>query len=199
MKKKIFCLLIALIASITLVSAQCFTLVRPNCSTYSLGIGYMFNNNVGDFNFNQDYVMYNFTVGKYFDKNIGLSGNFFLGNSDSKGANTRIYFIGLELNNRLTDYYVPESVDFGFNIGIGYGRFDYANNNFNSEGMNYVVPKVSFDIIFNLSGDKAYQFVLEPSYQYFVPLETKYYYDDGSKVNAGISLIGITGKLRVNF
>lgn len=175
-----------------------YTLVKPDCGTFSFGIGGLINNKAGDFDFNQNYITYDIQLGKFFNKYVGITGEFSYYNSTGDFSDTRMYTIGLMLNSRLTNYYAYSPIDLNFNLGLSYGRFDFKSY-IDSEGMNYVVPKVSLDIVFNLSSDKAYQFVLEPSYQFFIPTEEKYYYDDGSKVDADISAIGIKGKFRVNF
>ena len=197
--KRIIFSLVVLLTSIA-ASAQCdtYTLVRPNCTTISVGVGHQFNNNIGDYDFSHDYFVSSIEIGKYFDKNVGLTGEFSIAES-SEGADTRLYNLGLMINTRLTNYYANSPVDVVFNIGASYGRFDFSDYWRDSEGMDYFVPKVSLDIVFNLSSDKVYQFAITPSYQYYIGTKDKYYYDDGSKVKGDISLIGITGKLRVNF
>ena len=199
MKRLLFSLVV-LLTSIA-VNAQCdaYTLIRPNCTSVSAGVGYLFNGKVGDYNFNQNYVTYDFSIGQYFNNYVGMTIDMSIGESTTEGADTRLCSIGLGLNSRLTNYYAYSPCDVVLNLGASYGYFKYTDYGVHSEGMDYFVPKVSLDIIFNLSSDKAYQFVIEPSYQYYIHTKDKFYYDDGSKVNADISAIGIKAKFRVNF
>lgn len=199
--RKFYCFIL-LLCCLTTAKAQCedvYTLVKPNCAFVSFGLGSLINTKVGDYDFRHNYVTYDFSVGKYFDKNFGISANVSFSGSTNGEARTRLLNVGAELNSRVTNYYADSPIDLGFNIGISYGRFDFDEDWVDSEGVNYYVPKVSVDIIFNITNDKAFQFIVEPSYRYFIPTETKYYYDDCSEVNADIGLVGITGKLKVNF
>lgn len=197
--KKIIFSLVVLLSSIA-AKAQCdvYTLVKPDCASITVGGGHLFNVGIGDYDFSHDYFVGAFEIGKYFNQTVGLSFDFSIAES-SKDVDTRLYNIGLMLNTRLTNYYANSPIDLVLNFGAGYGRFDFSEHWVDSEGVNYFVPKVSLDIVFNLSSDKVYQFAITPSYQYFIHSEEKYYYDDGSKVKSDISLIGITGKFRVNF
>ena len=124
-----------------------YTLVKPDCGTFSFGIGGLINNKAGDFDFNQNYITYDIQLGKLFNKYVGLSGEFSYYNSTGDFSDTRMYTIGLMLNSRLTNYYAYSPIDLNFNLVLAYGRFDFKSY-IDSEGMNYVVPKVSLDIIF---------------------------------------------------
>lgn len=193
--------MLAIVSSIAMVAnAQCevYTLVKPDCATLSFGLGGLINNKVGDADFCESYATIDFQIGKYFDKNFGITGEFSYNSEGDNHYGTRIYTIGALINSRLTNYYVDSPIDLVFNLGLAYGRFDFREY-IDSEGMNYIVPKVSLDIAFNITNDKAMQFVVEPSYQYFVATQDKYYYDNGDKVNANISAFGIKAKLRFNF
>lgn len=193
--------MLAIVSSIAMVAnAQCevYTLVKPDCATLSFGLGGLINNKVGDADFCESYATIDFQIGKYFDKNFGITGEFSYNSEGDNHYGTRIYTIGALINSRLTNYYVDSPIDLVFNLGLAYGRFDFREY-IDSEGMNYIVPKVSLDIAFNITNDKAMQFVVEPSYQYFVTTQDKYYYDNGDKVNANISAFGIKAKLRFNF
>ena len=215
--RKIRILMLAIVSSIAMVTnAQCevYTLVKPDCATLSFGLGGLINNKVGDADFCESYATIDFQIGKYFDKNFGITdaykrtfnlyknfgitGEFSYNSEGDNHYGTRIYTIGALINSRLTNYYVDSPIDLVFNLGLAYGRFDFREY-IDSEGMNYIVPKVSLDIAFNITNDKAMQFVVEPSYQYFVTTQDKYYYDNGDKVNANISAFGIKAKLRFNF
>jgi len=199
--KRIFTTIVMLMALVSLSYSQnnTYLLVKHDCFTINVGIGHLFNCKIGDYDFNQDYVSYNFGIGKYITERTGVSLQFSYDNSTNREAETRLYTIGAEVNNRLTNYYAYSPVDVILNIGLSYGRFDYKDDMIDSEGMDYIVPKVSLDIVFNLTSDKAYQLAIEPSYQYFAATKDKYYYDDGSKVKGNISLLGILGKLMINF
>lgn len=201
MKRRIFNLVLMFMLFITSASAQSmtYTLIRPNCTSISAGVGYLFNGEVGDYNFKQNYVTYDFSLGQYFNNYVGMTIGVSVAESTTEGANTRLCNVGLDINTRLTNYYAYSPCDVVLNLGASYGHFKYTDYGTHSEGMDYFVPKVSLDIIFNLTSDKAYQFVIEPSYQYYVHTKDKYYYDDGSKVNADISAVGIKTKFRVNF
>ena len=193
--------MLAIVSSIAMVAnAQCevYTLVKPDCATLSFGLGGLINNKVGDADFCESYATIDFQIGKYFGKNFGITGEFSYNSEGDNHYGTRIYTIGALINSRLTNYYVDSPIDLVFNLGLAYGRFDFREY-IDSEGMNYIVPKVSLDIAFNITNDKAMQFVVEPSYQYFVATQDKYYYDNGDKVNANISAFGIKAKLRFNF
>ena len=193
--------MLAIVSSIAMVAnAQCevYTLVKPDCATLSFGLGGLINNKIGDADFCESYATIDFQIGKYFGKNFGVTGEFSYNSEGDNHYGTRIYTIGALINSRLTNYYVDSPIDLVFNLGLAYGRFDFREY-IDSEGMNYIVPKVSLDIAFNITNDKAMQFVVEPSYQYFVATQDKYYYDNGDKVNANISAFGIKAKLRFNF
>ena len=199
--RKLRFLMLAIFASMMVTAnAQCevYTLVKPNCTTLSFGLGGLINNDVGDVDFCENYTSIDFQLGKYFDKNFGLTGEFSYNSEGDRHYGSSIYTIGILANNRFTNYYADSTVDLVFNLGLAYGRFDFREY-IDSEGMDYIVPKVSVDIAFNITNDKSMQFVIEPSYQYFIATQDKYYYDDGSKVNANISAIGIKAKLRFNF
>jgi len=198
MKRIIFSLAILLTSIAAKAQCDVYTLVKPDCTSITVKAGHLFNNGIGDYDFNHDYFTAGFEIGKYFNQTVGLSLDFSIAES-SEDVDTRLYNVGLMVNTRLTNYYANSPIDLVLNIGAGYGRFDFSETWFDSEGVNYFVPKVSLDIVFNLSSDKVYQFAITPSYQHFIHSENKYYYDDGSKVKSDISLIGITGKLRVNF
>jgi hypothetical protein len=199
--RKLRFLMLAIFASMmATANAQCevYTLIKPDCATLSFGLGGLINNKVGDADFCESYTTLDFQIGKYFNKNFGITGEFSYNSEGDNHYGTRIYTIGALINSRLTNYYADSPIDLVFNLGLAYGRFDFREY-IDSEGMNYIVPKVSLDIAFNITNDKAMQFVVEPSYQYFIATQDKYYYDNGDKVNANISAFGIKAKLRFNF
>ena len=199
MKRLLFSTIMFLMAFISAnAQGDVYTLVRPNCTSVTVKAGHLFNNGIGDYDFSHDYFVAGFEIGKYFNQTVGITGDFSIAES-SKDVDTRLYTLGLMFNTRLTNYYADSPVDVALNFGASYGRFDFTEMWVDSEGVDYFVPKVSLDIIFNLSRDKTYQFAITPSYQYFVHSKEKYYYDDGSRVKSDISVIGIAGKFRVNF
>lgn len=200
-KKIIFSVLLAF--TTFLVNAQdCqpYKLTKPNCTMVSVNTGYLINNNIGDYDFNKNYFGVGVEVAQFFNETFGIGGTFnYYGDiNNDYDVNSNLYDIGAVLKFRLTDYFKPSIVDVSFNAGLSYGRFDFEEW-FDSDGVNYIVPNVSFDFLFNLTSDKSVQFGITPSYQYFIPTSDRWYFDDGEKVNSKISAFGIKAKINVNF
>jgi hypothetical protein len=203
MKKIFLTFALALISAIAFSQdCQPYTLVKPNCTTISVTSGYMINTHIGDADFNNDYFSLGVKVGKFFNETFGVSGVFTY-SSDCKDdyyyeVGTRLYTIGGEFNFRLTDYFKPSPMDITLNAGLAYGRFDFSSW-FDSEGVNYVVPNVSIDLLYNVTPDKLFQLGIEPAYHQYIPTSDKWYFDNGDKVNSKIGGFSINMILKFNF
>lgn len=181
-------------------NCQPYKLTKPNCTTVSVNTGYLINNQIADYDFNKNYFGVGVEVDQFFNETFGIGGvfNYYGDINDDYDVNSTLYDIGAVLKFRLTDYYKPSVVDVMLNAGLSYGRFDFEEW-FDSDGVNYIVPNISFDLLFNLTNDKSIQLGITPSYQYFIPTSDKWYFDDGEKVNSKISAFGIKAKININF
>lgn len=202
MSKKLFILiLLALMAfNVNAQNCQPYKLVKPNCTTVSINAGYLINNNIGDYDFNKNYFGVGVEFAQFFNETFGVGGvfNYYGDINNDYDVNTNLYDIGAVLKFRVTDYFKPSVVDATFNAGLSYGRFDFEKW-FDSDGVNYIVPNISFEVLFNLTSDKSIQLGIVPSYQYFIPTSDKWYFDDGEKVNSKISAFGLKTKININF
>lgn len=198
--KKIFSLfMLTFLMSVGVKAQMPYTLVAPDNFNISIGAGGLINSKIGDEDFSKNYFDMEFTIGKYFNKSVGLSCIFDFATTGDRYDGNNLYAVGLDLNTRLTDYYAYSAFDLGLNVGLAYGRFEFKDTYLYSEGMDYVVPKIALGLIINLTPDKALQMVIEPSYKYYIATEKMYYIDNGEKVKGNIGALSILGKLKFNF